>query len=69
MAELFAYDKPVQSDHVTEPEVSVTELKNAMALVYNHMKKHRTASREEILDALDKMAEACNNENWVIYVP
>ncbi len=69
MAELFAFDRKIQSDQVTEPNVTTTELKNAIAVVYNHMKKHRKADRDELLSALDVMAEACNNENWVIYVP
>ncbi len=69
MAELFAFDRKIQSDQVSEPNVTTTELKNAIAVVYNHMKKHRKADRDELLSALDVMAEACNNENWVIYVP
>ena len=69
MAELFAFDKPVQSDQMTEPNVTTTELKNAMAVVYNHMKTHRMADLDELNAALDVMAEACNNENWIIYVP
>lgn len=69
MAKLFAFDHPIQSDQLTEPTTSSTELKNAMALVYNHVHRHQKAGRAELLDALDKMAEVANNENWVIYVP
>lgn len=69
MAKLFAFDRPIESDQLTGPTTSSTELKNAMALVYNHVHRHRKASRAELIDALDKMAETANNENWVIYVP
>ena len=68
-AYLFAQGYPVVSDQTTQPGVTTTELKNAMALVHNHMKRHETASRKDLLDALDKMAKATNNENWCIYVP
>ena len=69
MAELFAYDKPVQSDQMTAPKVTTTELKNAMAVLYNHAKNHRQADQAEFDAALDAIGEACNNENWCIYVP
>lgn len=77
MAELFAFDKPICSDQTTQPNVTTAELKNAMALVYNHMHCHsddalhchRRAEPLELSAALDVMAEAANNENWVIYVP
>ncbi len=69
MAKLFAFDKPVQSDQMTAPSVTTTELKDALALIYNHMKQHRIACEDELQAALDTIGEACNNENWCIYVP
>lgn len=69
MAELFAHDHPIQSDQTTPPIVSTTELKNAMALVYNHVTFHRQVDRETLEKALDKLAICANNENWCIYVP
>ncbi len=69
MAEIFAYDKPIVSDRTTYPDVSSNELRNCMAIVYNHLKDHRTVSQTVLDTALDTMAKVANNENWVVYVP
>jgi len=69
MAKLFAYDEPIVSDGVTAPNISTTQLKNSMAIVYNHTKGHNVASPALLDAALSVIAVAANNENWVVYVP
>jgi len=69
MASIFANGWPIVSDGRTHPDVTTAELKNAMGIVYNHVTNHRTSEPDELREMLDVLAEACNNENWVVYVP
>ncbi len=69
VAEIFANGRPIISDHTTRPNVTTAELKNAMGVLYNHMTDHRNSDPVELREMLDVIAEACNNENWVIFVP
>ena len=61
--------RPLVNDQIMPPEVDASDMRWAMRVVYEHMHKVRTASREDLLRALDVMEIAYKNGNWVEYVP
>jgi len=67
-ASKYIADHPVCCDNITYP-ATTSDLKKAMATVYNHLHRHETVTRQELLNALEILANCVNNENWTIYVP